>query len=192
MDWLDALRKSWSSHELNPTWVIAGELGKSWPGVFSWDPQYLQKEWEEQWPLSAHFGLGVELEGSLSVESDWPFLETRITLPWLVLDLPLCIKDPDILALDYVAERLLLRLNAVAAGNISEGICSFIARCHCCLCLPAQGSHSWGFFSAEGVLPHQSCTGDLLCPLALAAAGMFSSSTGSELWEKPLPSEIKK
>lgn len=62
----------------------------------------------------------------------------RITLPWLVLDLPLCIKDTDILALDYVAERLLLRFNAAAAGNISEGICSFTARCHCCLCPTAE------------------------------------------------------
>lgn len=42
--WLVAQRKSWHSCELNPTWVIVGELGKSWPGVLSWDPQYLCKK----------------------------------------------------------------------------------------------------------------------------------------------------
>lgn len=161
MEWLVAQRKSWPSHELNHTWVIVGKLGKSWPGVFSWDPQYLQKkkEWE-QWPLSAHSLPWGGIEG-ISPSGEWLAFsvnQCRITLPWLVLDIPLCIKDTDILALDYVAERLLLRFNAAAAGSISEGICSFTAKCHCCLCLPAQGSHSWALFSAENVLPQQSCT----------------------------------
>lgn len=195
MEWLEAQRKSWPSCELNPTWVIVGELGKSWPGIFSWGSQYLQKkkEWE-QWPLSAH-SLPWCGAGGISLSGEWlafPVTQCRITLPWLVLDVLLCIKDTDILALDYGAERLLLRFNAVAAGNISEGICSLTARCHCCLSLPTQGSHSWALFSAESVLPHQSCTGDSLCPLAQAAAGMFSSSTGCECWEKPLSSEVKK
>lgn len=103
------------------------------------------------------------------------------TAPWLVLDLPLRIKDTDILAHDFIAERVVLRLNVVAAGNISEGVCSLTARCHSCMCLPAQGSHHSAPFAAEGVLLCQSCTGDLICPLALAGANTLSGSTGSEL-----------
>lgn len=72
-----AQRKSWPSHELNPTWVIVGELGKSWPGVFSWDPQHLQKKKENEKNNNLFLPilcLGVELEESVSMESDWPSL----------------------------------------------------------------------------------------------------------------------
>lgn len=77
----------------------------------------------------------------------------RFTLPWLVLDLPLRIKDTAIVALDFIAERVLLRLNVAAAANISEGVYSFTARCHSCLCLPAQGSHCSAPFHRWRCLP---------------------------------------
>lgn len=160
MEWLEAQRKSWPSCELNPTWVIVGELGKSWPGVFIRNPQYLRKkkDWE-QWPLSVHSlpWCGV---GGITLSGEWlafPVTQCRITLPWLVLDLTLCIKDTDILAIDYVAERLLLRFSAVAAGNIREHhmkayAASLPGATAACVCQPR--GHTAEPFSVLKVSPH--------------------------------------
>lgn len=79
------------------------------------------------------------------------------------------VKDMDISALDFVAEKALLRWNVVAAVNISEGVHIFTAR----LLLHVFANPR---VTAEGVLLHQSCAGDLFCPLALAAANMLTAA----------------
>lgn len=53
----------------------------------------------------------------------------RFALPYVVLVLPLHINDIHILALDVTTEGFPLRLTVVTPGNITEGVCSFTARC---------------------------------------------------------------
>lgn len=195
--WLVAQRKSWHSCELNPTWVIVGELGKSWPGVLSWDPQYLCKRRKRVRRVITAVCQYSAVVWSWRNHSWW----TKTGLcckPAQIHTALACAgsttahKDTDILALDFIAERVLLRLNVVAAVNISESVCSFTARCHSCMCLPFQGSHCWAPFTTEGVFLHQSCTGDLFCPPLLSAADTLSGSTGCELCRNACHAKVTK
>lgn len=103
----------------------------------------------------------------------------RFALPYVVLVLPLHINDIHILALDVTTEGFPLRLTVVTPGNITEGVCSFTARCHSCICSPDQGSQCSAAFAAGGVLLCQHCNGD--CPLALAPTDTFSGNLGCKL-----------